>query len=177
MKIVYQTNRGYYICETFCQESPLEKGTYLIPSEAIEIKPPQFEENEIPYWNSNTWEIKPNYSNKKYYSKIDKSEKKFEIGEEFNNDYTEASPLENERFQKWDEITNDWIIDEEAKAVFELKIRQGNIQKLLLESDYIELPSFIERKGEEIYNTWMTYRANLRLAYHDSTLPLPQAPI
>ena len=57
-----------------------------------------------------------------------------------------------------------------------LKERQSQIQKLLLESDYIELPSFLERKGQEIYNQWMTYRANLRLAYHDTTLPLPEAP-
>lgn len=176
MKIAYQTNRGYYISKTECQESPLEKGVYLIPSEAIEIQPPEFKENEIPYWNGNSWEIKPNYSGRKYYSKIDKSEKTFEIGEEFDSKYTEIQPLENERFQKWDESSNSWIIDEEAKKQFELQIRKSQIQKLLLESDYIELPSFIERKGQEIYNQWMTYRAELREAYHDSTKPIPENP-
>jgi len=43
-------------------------------------------------------------------------------------------------------------------------------------SDYIELPSFIERKGQEVYNLWMSYRANLRLAYHDPDYPLPERP-
>jgi len=177
MKIVYQTNRGYYISETECQESPLEKGVYLIPSEAIEIQPPEFKENEIPYWNGSSWEIKPNYSNKKYYSKIDKSEKTFEIGEEFNSNYTEIQPLENEVFQKWEDVSNSWIIDEEAKSNEKEVIRKSIIQKLLLESDYIELPSFIERRGQGTYNTWMAYRSDLRSAYHDSSLPIPQIPI
>ena len=92
-------------------------------------------------------------------------------------------PLENERFQKWDEVSVSWIVDEEVKALQQLQIRQSSIQirqssiqRLLLESDYIELPSFLERKGQEIYNQWMTYRADLRLAYHDSNLPIPEKP-
>jgi hypothetical protein len=176
MKIVYQTNQGYYVSQTYCQESPLEKGVFLVPSECIEEKPPEIKENEIQYWNSNTWEIKSNYSGKTYYSKIDKSEKYFEIGEEFNNDYTEIIPLQNERFQKWDEDSNNWIIDIDSKNKFELQVRQSTIQRLLLESDYIELPSFIERKGQEIYNKWITYRDNLRLAYHNPELPIPEKP-
>lgn len=176
MKIVYQTNQGYYVSQTYCQESPLEKGVFLVPSECIEEKPPEVKENEIQYWNGNTWEIKPDYSNKTYYSKIDKSIKYFEIGEEFNNDYTDIPLLENERFQKWDEGSNNWIIDIDSKNNFELQVRQSNIQRLLLESDYIELPSFIERKGQEIYNKWIVYRDNLRLAYHNSQLPIPEIP-
>ena len=62
------------------------------------------------------------------------------------------------------------------KILIPIKEKQKEIQKLLLESDYIELPSFIQRKGQEIYNQWMTYRANLRLAYHDSELPIPEKP-
>lgn len=54
--------------------------------------------------------------------------------------------------------------------------RQSQIQKLLLESDYIELPSFLERKGVDVYNQWMTYRAELRLAYHDSNILIPEKP-
>ena len=58
----------------------------------------------------------------------------------------------------------------------QFKERQSTIQRLLLESDYIELPSFLERKGQEIYDLWMSYRANLRLAYHDPDYPLPERP-
>lgn len=65
---------------------------------------------------------------------------------------------------------------ERLKVLIPIQQRQSQIKKLLLESDYIELPSFLQRKGEEVYNQWMTYRANLRAAYHDPTLPLPEAP-
>lgn len=67
------------------------------------------------------------------------------------------------------------INQEKLKEFNKLK-RQPEIQRLLSESDYIELPSFLERKGQEIYNLWMTYRANLRAAYHDSELPIPEKP-
>lgn len=68
------------------------------------------------------------------------------------------------------------IIDIEKLNEFNKIEKQKQIKKLLLESDYIELPSFIERKGEVVYNQWMTYRENLRLAYHDSNLPIPEMP-
>ena len=67
------------------------------------------------------------------------------------------------------------VNQEKLKEFNKLK-RQPEIQRLLLESDYIELPSFLERKGVEIYNTWINYRSNLRAAYHDSELPLPEKP-
>ena len=126
---------------------------------------------------TNKWEYLPNYVDTKFYHKSTRKEKKYEIGETPDLDtYTNISPLENEPFQKWDEVSISWIIDEEAKNLQQLQIRQSSIQRLLLESDYIELPSFLERKGQEIYNQWMTYRANLRSAYYDPTLPLPEAP-
>lgn len=59
----------------------------------------------------------------------------------------------------------------------DIQKRQSQIQKLLLESDYIELPSFLERKGVETYNKWMTYRSDLRRAYHDTNVLLPEAPL
>lgn len=68
------------------------------------------------------------------------------------------------------------ITDEKKLKEFNKLKRQPEIQRLLLESDYIELPSFLERKGQETYNQWMIYRASLRLAYHDSELPIPEKP-
>ena len=73
-----------------------------------------------------------------------------------------------------EELLNEFI--DYVNTILPIKEKQKKIQKLLLESDYIELPSFLERKGQEIYNQWMTYRENLRLAYHDSELPIPEKP-
>jgi hypothetical protein len=169
-------SEGFVLGQIIIQESPLEPGVYSIPPNATTIIPPSTQENEIAYWNGNNWEIKPDFSNKTYYDKATKEEKKLEKGQSITNNYTEIHPLENERFQKWDEDSNSWIIDIEKKNDFELQIRQSTIQKLLLESDYVELPSFIERKGQETYNLWMTYRNNLRAAYHNIEVPLPQKP-
>ena len=68
------------------------------------------------------------------------------------------------------------IINKDKLNEYNKLKRQKEVIPLLLESDYIELPSFIERKGVEIYNQWMTYRESLRLAYHDSELSIPEKP-
>jgi hypothetical protein len=65
---------------------------------------------------------------------------------------------------------------EEELAERNKSIREENVRRLLYESDYIELPSFLERKGQDSYNLWMSYRADLRSAYHDIALPIPQKP-
>lgn len=183
MKIVYQISNGYFASKVNCQKSPLEKDVYLIPLGTIEEAPPPFNENEIPFWNGSSWEIRPDFSNKKYYHKETKEEKYFEKGQPFDSSFTFIAPIENENFQKWDEHLNSWIIDEDAKNENNIKIenykifkKQKRIRKLLLESDYTELPSFLERKGKETYDLWMSYRADLRLAYHDTDLPIPDPP-
>lgn len=169
-------NNGYLIGQVEVQESPLEPGVFLMPPNTSITAPPSPPANTIPKWYGEGWVLVSNYSGIPYYKKSDKSVKYFEIGENFDSNYTEVPPLENELFQKWDEPSVSWIVDEEAKTNQENLFRKSTIQRLLLESDYIELPSFLERKGKEIYNTWMTYRANLRSAYHDSELPLPEKP-
>lgn len=169
-------NNNYYLGTTVLQLSPLEEGVFFDQSNSTRISPPEFKENEIPYWNGESWEIKPDYSGKKYYSKSNRSEKTFDVGESFDSNYTDIPP-NNVTFEIWNESSLSWIVDEEVKNEFELKIRQSTIQRLLLESDYIELPSFLERKGQEIYNQWMTYRSDLRRAYHDTNVLLPEAPL
>lgn len=143
-----------------------------------EIKPPFEKENESVEWINNKWEILPNYSNIVFYSKTNKVAKYFQKGEnpDFQN-YTIESPLAKEIFQKWNENTKKWEVDLVLKEENELKIRQAKIKQLLNDSDYIELPSFIERKSEEEYNKWLEYRKNLRLAYHDSTISILETPI
>ena len=73
-----------------------------------------------------------------------------------------------------EELLNEFI--DYVNTILPIKEKQKEIQRLLLESDYIELPSFIQRKGQEIYNQWMTYRESLRLAYHNPELPIPEKP-
>lgn len=68
------------------------------------------------------------------------------------------------------------VNQEKLKEFNKLK-KQSEIKKLLSESDYTELPSFLQRKGEETYNIWMTYRQNLRLAYHDLNSDIPKKPL
>ena len=82
--------------------------------------------------------------------------------------------FDNSEDKPSNELLNEFI--EYVNIQLPIQEKQKTIQRLLLESDYIELPSFIERKGEVIYNTWMTYRENLRLAYHDYNLPIPEMP-
>lgn len=171
----YDTN-GYYLGTINLQPSPLQPGVFFDQPNSTKVQPPPCKDNEVLYWSGNSWEIKPDYSGKKYYSKSNRSEKTFERGEEFDSNYTDVFPLENESFQKWSESSNSWVIDEEAKTNQELLIRKSQIKRLLLESDYIELPSFLERKGVDVYNQWMTYRSDLRSAYHDPSLPIPEKP-
>lgn len=44
MKIYNYDNDGFYIGESTADESPLEKGVYLIPANATTIKPPVYKE-------------------------------------------------------------------------------------------------------------------------------------
>ena len=89
----------------------------------------------------------------------------------------EASPSYIE-YLEWLEQGNTPLpaYTEEELAERNKSIREESVRKLLYESDYIELPSFLERKGQETYNQWITYRANLRAAYHDPELPIPGVP-
>lgn len=143
-----------------------------------EIKPPLEKENESIEWVNNKWEILPDYSDTVFYGKTDKAAKYFQKGEnpDFQN-YTIEKPLINEVFQKWNENTKKWEVDLVRKEENDLKIRQMNIQRLLLESDYIELPSFLERKGQSVVDQWKAYRASLRMAYHDKNLSIPEKPV
>jgi hypothetical protein len=92
-----------------------------------------------------------------------------------NNDYNSLIWDNDNPFKKptKEEFDSQW---EETKVIENILKRQKEVIPLLLESDYVELPSFLERKGQETYNLWMSYRANLRLAYHDPDYPLPEKP-
>lgn len=57
--VVYNYNEdGLFTGISEPDESPLEKGVYLIPARATEIEPPICIEGFIPVFNNNGWEIK-----------------------------------------------------------------------------------------------------------------------
>ena len=170
-------NNNYYSGMIALQESPLEPGVYFEQPNSTLIPPPQIEANKVQYWNGGSWEWKSNYSETIFYNKITREQKTYGIGELPDLQiYTEVQPLQNESHQKWDEDSLFWIIDIEAKQKIEADARRGNIQRLLLETDYIELPSFIQRKGEETYNNFVKYRETLRNAFKDLTISIPEMP-
>ena len=81
-------------------------------------------------------------------------------------------------------------------ALAPLQERQTVVKKLLADTDYVELPSYLERNpiggtgssdytmvdgvlqrtGVNKYEIMMAYRAELRKAFHDLTVPIPEFP-
>lgn len=56
MKTVYlYSNTGAYVGPYICQESPLEPGIYITPTDSTEIEPPEFTELESCAWNGAEW--------------------------------------------------------------------------------------------------------------------------
>ena len=66
--IVYSYNeKGVFIGELKPDENPLKKGSFLLPKNATETKPPLFGENEKPVFNGSDWELKPDFVGVKYW--------------------------------------------------------------------------------------------------------------
>lgn len=81
--------------------------TFILPGDAIipENYKLQFDiENE-------KWNLITDYRNKIYYSKLDLSSKKYELGETPADDYTEKSYIKIP-CPKWDSNLNDWVRDD-----------------------------------------------------------------
>ena len=121
---LYDKNNFYYE-EIILQASPLEPGVYFDQNNCTRISPPKTGENEIAYWSNTSWEIKPDYSDKVYYNKTDKSEKIFEKGEQFDDNYTDVKPPENEDFLMF--ADKNWVIDDKAKLEYENKKLEESI--------------------------------------------------
>lgn len=58
-KTVYQIDRsGHYLGETQADESPLESGTYLMPSGTVQTAPPDaWPDDQWPRFNGVAWEL------------------------------------------------------------------------------------------------------------------------
>ncbi len=58
MKIYnYDPKNGYFVGESFADESPLEIGVFLIPAHATEIPAPKATKDKVVVWNGNDWEL------------------------------------------------------------------------------------------------------------------------
>lgn len=58
-KIVYQhDSAGYFVSQALADESPLEPGKYLLPSNSVEDAPPaNWDEGQWPRWDGAAWRI------------------------------------------------------------------------------------------------------------------------
>lgn len=57
-KLVYQTNSdGYFVGSVEADPSPLESGIWLIPGGAVEIPPPNAQENQVARWDGSQWAL------------------------------------------------------------------------------------------------------------------------
>ena len=57
-KIVYQTDDdGIYIGQNNADESPLERGIFLIPKNCVTEAPPSIPDGSRAKWNGSSWEI------------------------------------------------------------------------------------------------------------------------
>lgn len=82
MKIYnYSAINGEFLSESVANESPLEKGVFLIPALATDIQPPTAGQNEAAIFNGISWEIVPDFRNETYYKISDGSEVTFLLGE------------------------------------------------------------------------------------------------
>lgn len=57
MKTVYlfDPETGTYKGEYLAQESPLEKGAFIVPTHAVEVQPPAAELGKRSVWDGSTW--------------------------------------------------------------------------------------------------------------------------
>ena len=63
MKIYSYDLQGNYTGESVADESPLEKGVYLIPAGATDIKPPSTNANKVAVFDGQIWNIEDVVSN------------------------------------------------------------------------------------------------------------------
>jgi len=156
MQAYLYDNENFYLGSTSLQESPLEPGIYFDQPNSTRIAPPSYGENEIPVWNG-SWGIAPDYSGKPYYSKIDKSEKRFERGEAFDLNYTDLIPPP-EVYVVWQ--GDKWGIDIAKKSEYDKQDCKNQAKQLLVASDWSTLPDVQTQLSN--HQDFVTYRSQIR---------------
>ena len=121
-----------FISESKADESPLEKGVYLIPGNATEIAPPQAGENEVACFENGIWLVKPDFRGKIYYKKDTLEEILIsEIGMIPDETLTDIKP---ELYDKWDNTLNAFVFDREKKLN---KVVRPERDRLITEAEKI----------------------------------------
>lgn len=146
---------NFLIDEVNCFQD--EFGDYLIPGGCVTKNPPEIKENQCLYWNQEfkTWEIKPDFSGKPYYSKINKKERFFYRGDDFDNDYTDLMPPP-EVYIVWK--NNSWEVDEILKSKYLKNLCKDEAKSKIALSDWSVLPDVkISNKSD-----FESYRSVLR---------------
>jgi hypothetical protein len=154
--IAYQLDiLNFFLNTVECTKDPKNELRYAIPRGAVIIEPPNIKENECLYWNGESWEIKPDFSGKNYYSKIDKKEVQFLKGMPFDNNYTDLIPPP-EIYIIW--IDNSWEVDQTLKSIYLKDQCKAKAKGLISSCDWSVLIDVnISNKSE-----FESYRAILR---------------
>lgn len=76
----YDANTKEYLGTTQAQESPLEPGITLMPSNSTAIQPPSVEEKQVAVWNGEGWNTVTDLRNTVYYDADGKEYTQKELG-------------------------------------------------------------------------------------------------
>lgn len=147
----YDKETKCYIYESEAHLDPLEskkqsKNVYLIPSNCTIQHPPLFNENEIPVWNIDNWEIKKDFRGETVYSKTNKSAVIVDYIGNINSEYTRKKPTSI--WDEWDEDENKWIENLLKKTQNELKMKRE--RKIFLKSKIMAGEALGINMSEEI---------------------------
>jgi hypothetical protein len=172
MKVYQLDILNYFVNETECFQDKF--GDYLIPGGCVKNIPPEIKQNEIQFWNGTSWEIKPDYSGKLYYSKINKLEKYFQRGEKFDDNYTDLVPPA-ESYIVW--IIDKWAIDKNKEKQFNLDACKDESKKLIAQSDWSVLPDVKIQNKVQFENYRSTLRNLILNPIEDPIFPIEPAPV
>jgi len=113
MKIYhYDEKTKEFIVESEATESPLEKGVYLIPANATNIKPLVLKDGfAICFKENKKWEYQEDNRDKTVYSTKDKTSSKVDYLGSIKEGFTLLKP--NDEFDKWN--GSSWEVDKQAK--------------------------------------------------------------
>ena len=125
MQLYFFSNEtGEYISTRLAAKDP-EQGNYLIPANAVIIKPDDIKENETAVINNDKteWLIVPDFRSTTFYNTETKELKFFKLGEEKPNSFVEEKPNSsdetwNQDFKKWELLFD----AKQARKYLEIKL-------------------------------------------------------
>lgn len=156
----YNRITGELKFESIAQQSPLDPpGIFMVPAFAT-IKSPDDIESKIGFTkifnqSLDTWELIEDNRNKTFFEKSTKNPIVIDYLGPIKSPelYTDIPP---DTFDKWDESTNSWILDDQKKWASIRSTRNS----LLAQCDYVILKSL--EIGKPIASEWVIYRQALR---------------